>query len=164
MLVVHNWYSDKIYVAFDDEEAIALSIENRRLRYEAKLRVVFDGVLCRHVPSVNRLDVWGGLWHPAVEKFIAGVGETCPRLDWWHGEVLPRRCFGRAWEAHADLRQEKIGARPCQMGLNLFGSGDVARLFGIPQSTAHKRIRNHAKAVNSGKRWFLPAHVAHEVA
>lgn len=154
MLVIQNWYTDQIFIAITDEEASAVSLKNRRLRHEAGLRVVYDGVLCRHAPVALDLEVWGCLWSPDVETFLTAVGEGGERLDVWYGDILPRRVFGSAWVAHANLRQEMIGKRPCQM--TLLGSGDVAKLFGISQATAHKRIKRNPRAVAHGKRVFVP--------
>lgn len=119
MIVIHNWYTDFIYLAFDEGEAKALTIKQRRLRADSGLGVVYDAKLSKDVPSTDGLDVWGGLWRPEVEQFITAVGETRSRVDCWFGDVAPARRLGPTWHTHAALRHEKILSRPCQLVLDL---------------------------------------------
>jgi hypothetical protein len=119
MLVIHNWYTDFVYVALAESEAKTLTLKQRRLRAVSGLGVVYDAKLSKDVPSTDGLDVWGGLWRPEVEQFITAVGETRLRVDCWFGTVALARLFGSAWDTHADLRLDKITARPCQLVLDL---------------------------------------------
>lgn len=120
MLIIHNWYTDWIYIAGEDGDFDRLTLRQRRLRAASGFRVVYDGQLAEHVPAAENLDVWGCLWNPAVEFFIhTAVGQGDGRVDCWFGEIAAPRDLGQEGQAHAVLRQAKILARPCQLVLEL---------------------------------------------
>jgi hypothetical protein len=167
MLIIHNWYTDEVFTAFELGENDRLTLPQRRLRCEAGLKRLYDPTLGtkRVVRICYDMEVWGAKWHPAADRFVKSVGGG-QVVDLYEGLIVPPRRFGPSWQAHAELRQEKLDQHPAQLALlsvGMMDSRELSEALGVTQAAASQRISRHPEAVRYGHKWLMPEHVWREI-